>query len=225
MFYNNDMITLKNVTKTIQLKERPLTILRNISFDCHRKNITLLYGKSGSGKTTLLHLLSGLDVPSTGECIINGTSISSLTVDQRAEFRLKNIGMVYQFFNLIPNLTIYENIKLPLLLDRKKIKNQTILEIADYLGITTILQQYPPECSGGELQRSSFARAMINNPKLIIADEPTGNLDSENRTRLLELIQNLVNDFDVSFFIATHDDQFKDISSDIIQIVDGEIHH
>ena len=114
------MIQLKNVSKSIQLKDRQLNILKNISFDLNSNNITLLYGKSGSGKTTLLHILSGLDQPTTGGCIINGVTISDLSVDHRAEFRLQNIGMVYQFFNLIPNLTIFENIKLPLILDRKK---------------------------------------------------------------------------------------------------------
>ena len=131
--------------------------------------------------------------------------------------------MVYQFFNLIPNLTIFENIKLPLILDRKKIDISYINQTAAYLGITEILNQYPPECSGGELQRASFARAMINKPKLIIADEPTGNLDSENRQMLLELIKNLSIDYGITF-IATHDDQFKDISNNIINIVDGEVH-
>ncbi|MAH81460.1 MAG: peptide ABC transporter ATP-binding protein [Rickettsiales bacterium] len=218
------VINIKHVSKSIQLKDKRLEILRDISFDLESNNITLLYGKSGSGKTTLLHILSGLDQPTHGECIINGVTISDLSVDQRAEFRLQNIGMVYQFFNLIPNLTIFENIKLPLILDRKKIDVSYINQTAAYLGITEILNQYPPECSGGELQRASFARAMINKPKLIIADEPTGNLDSENRQMLLELIKNLSIDYGITFFIATHDDQFKDISNNIINIVDGEVH-
>ena len=209
--YNNSVIELKEISKSIDLKHKKLDILRQISFDLNSNKITLLYGKSGSGKTTLLHILSGLDKASSGDCIINGTNLSALSVDQRADFRLHNIGMVYQFFNLIPNLTIYENIKLPLILAKKAVDDNYIQEISSYLGINSILQQYPPECSGGELQRSSFARAMINKPKIIIADEPTGNLDSENRSLMLDLIKNLSNDFGVVFFISNKDYLFKEI--------------
>ena len=219
------MINCKKIKKSIQLKKTFLDILKEITFEATEDSITILYGKSGSGKTTLLHILSGLDLPTSGECLIDGTDISALSVDARATFRLQHIGMVYQFFNLIPNLTLYENIKLPLILDNKKIDNSYINEVASYLGITRIMEQFPTECSGGELQRATFARAMINKPKIIVADEPTGNLDSENRSKMLSLIKNLNKDFNITFFIATHDNQFKDIATSVIEIKDGAIHH
>ena len=217
------MISAKSITKTIQLKNRSLNILQNISFDITTEKITLLYGKSGSGKTTLLHILAGLDVPTSGDCLINNQSLSQLSFDDRATLRLNNIGVVYQFFNLIPNLTMVENITLPLVLNKTAIDHSHVMSISNYLGIDHILDQYPTECSGGELQRASFARALINRPQFIIADEPTGNLDSENRERLLHLIKQLSDDFDTLFLIATHDEQFKRFSSNILHIVDGQL--
>ena len=219
------MINCKEIKKSIQLKTSSLKILKEITFKAAEDSITVLYGKSGSGKTTLLHILSGLDLPTSGKCLIDSTDIAALSVDARATFRLQHIGMVYQFFNLIPNLTLYENIKLPLILDNKKIDNSYIREVASYLGIIHIMGQFPTECSGGELQRATFARAMINKPKIIVADEPTGNLDSENRSKMLSLIKNLNKDFNITFFIATHDNQFKDIATSVIEIKDGAIHH
>ena len=217
------MIKFENVSKVIPLKTRQLEILKDISFNLESSKVSILFGKSGSGKTTLLHLLAGLDTPSSGICYINKNPISKLSVDDRASFRLNNIGMVYQFFNLLPNLTILENIKLPLILAGKAKKQSNIDDICTYLGIENIINQFPGECSGGELQRASFARAMINDPSIIIADEPTGNLDSENREKMMRLIKNLSEDFNISFLIATHDKLFTQIASTVITLVDGEL--
>ncbi len=215
------MISSHSISKIIKLKSKTLHILNDISIDTKNSAINLLYGKSGSGKTTLLHILSGLDLPTSGQCIINNTDITALSTDQRAEFRLKNIGMVYQFFNLIPNLTILENIQLPLVISQQK--NDQLPELCNYLGIESILNQFPKECSGGELQRASFARAMVNKPTVIMADEPTGNLDSTNRQLMMELIQRCAADFGISFFIATHDDLFQSIATKQFTLKDGAL--
>ena len=215
------MISSHSISKIIKLKSKTLHILDDITLDTKNSAINLLYGKSGSGKTTLLHILSGLDLPTSGQCIINNTDITSLSTDQRAEFRLKNIGMVYQFFNLIPNLTILENIQLPLVISQQK--NDQLPELCNYLGIESILNQFPKECSGGELQRASFARAMVNKPTVIMADEPTGNLDSTNRQLMMELIQRCAADFGISFFIATHDDLFQSIATKQFTLKDGAL--
>ncbi len=215
------MISSHSISKIIKLKSKTLHILDDITLDTKNSAINLLYGKSGSGKTTLLHILSGLDLPTSGQCIINNTDITALSTDQRAEFRLKNIGMVYQFFNLIPNLTILENIQLPLVISQQK--NDQLPELCNYLGIESILNQFPKECSGGELQRASFARAMVNKPTVIMADEPTGNLDSTNRQLMMELIQRCAADFGISFFIATHDDLFQSIATKQFTLKDGAL--
>ncbi len=215
------VINIQSITKVVQLKARELVILNNVSISTNKSNINILYGKSGSGKTTLLHILSGLDLPTSGSCIINGTNITELSTDERAQFRLKNIGMVYQFFNLIPNLTLKENIQLPLIISKQSNKNMN--DICDYLGIASILNQFPNECSGGELQRASFARAMVNNPSVILADEPTGNLDSHNRQLMLDLIQKCAKDLNLTFLIATHDDLFESIATNQFTLKDGAI--
>ncbi|MGA0241802.1 MAG: ABC transporter ATP-binding protein [Candidatus Marinamargulisbacteria bacterium] len=215
------MINTQSLTKIIPLKHKELCILSDITIDTTDSHINILYGKSGSGKTTLMHLLAGLDVPTTGDCWVDNTQVSSLTTDERARFRLYQVGMVYQFFNLIPNLTLEENIRLPLIMQNKP--NQTFDDICDYLGIQTILSQFPNDCSGGELQRASFARAMVTRPAVILADEPTGNLDSHNRERMMALIQSCATDFGTTFFIATHDDAFKSIATQQFTLVDGVI--
>ena len=215
------MIKAIKLEKILELKSKQLTILNNVTLDTNNSKVNILFGKSGSGKTTLLHILSGLDLPSNGECWIDGIDMTKLSTDDRAAFRLKKIGMVYQFFNLIPNLTLIENIQLPLIISNRK--NNEIKDICEYLGITNILNQFPAECSGGELQRASFARALINNPKVIMADEPTGNLDSKNRQLIMDLIVQCTKDFDVTFFIATHDDLFKSIATKQFLLKDGEL--
>ena len=217
------MIEIKSISKLINLKNKSLHILDDISIHTEDSRINLLYGKSGSGKTTLLHIMSGLDLPTDGRCMINGTDITALSTDERAAFRLNNIGMVYQFFNLLPNLTLLENIQLPMIISKQS--NQKVADICEYLDISSILNQFPKECSGGELQRASFARAMVNNPKIILADEPTGNLDSQNRQRMLDLIKKCADEFNLIFFIATHDDLFQTIATKQFTLKDGVIVH
>lgn len=217
------MIEIKSISKLINLKNKSLHILDDISIHTEDSRINLLYGKSGSGKTTLLHIMSGLDLPTDGQCMINGTDITALSTDERAAFRLNNIGMVYQFFNLLPNLTLLENIQLPMIISKQS--NQKVADICEYLDISSILNQFPKECSGGELQRASFARAMVNNPKIILADEPTGNLDSQNRQRMLDLIKKCADEFNLIFFIATHDDLFQTIATKQFTLKDGVIVH
>ena len=212
---------LKNVSKIFESNKGKFT-LNNISLSIKPNAINVIYGKSGSGKTTLLNILSSLDIEYNGSVTLENTSIKDLTEEERAELRLKKIGLVYQFFNLLPDLTIYENILLPNVILGKNNKEKCN-ELIEYLNLNTIINQLPVQCSGGELQRASFARALINNPEIIIADEPTGNLDSKNTENIIKLISKLHEKFKTTFIIATHDDEFKKITPNVYELKDGKL--
>tara|TARA_A100001015_G_scaffold174960_1_gene194501 strand:- start:6227 stop:6883 length:657 start_codon:yes stop_codon:yes gene_type:complete len=212
---------LINISKTFITNKGKKT-LDSISFTLKNKDINLIYGKSGSGKTTLLNILAGLDVDFSGEYIFNTLSLKKQTDEKRAELRLTKIGLIYQFFNLLPELSIKENILLPnIILGRSD--QYKYNELITYLDIKNIQFQKPVQCSGGELQRASFARALINSPELIIADEPTGNLDSKNTQNVIKLVKKLNKEFQTTFIIATHDDAFKKITPSIFELKDGKL--
>jgi len=212
---------LKNISKTFQTNKGKKT-LNSISISIAENEINLIYGKSGSGKTTLLNILAGLDINFTGEVLFKERSLKKESEEKRAELRLKKIGLIYQFFNLLPELTIKENIMLPSIILGQHNENKYI-DLINYFGINNIQDQKPVQCSGGELQRASFARALINSPDLIIADEPTGNLDSKNTQNIITLIEKLNKEFKTTFIIATHDETFKKITNSIYQLKDGKL--
>ena len=212
---------LKNVSKEFQSNKGKKT-LNSISALIQEEKINLIYGKSGSGKTTLLNILAGLDINFTGELLFKETPLKKESEEKRAELRLKNIGLIYQFFNLLPELTIQENILLPSIILGQN-NEKKYVDLINYFDITSIQHQKPVQCSGGELQRASFARALINSPDLIIADEPTGNLDSKNTQNIIALINKLNKEFKTTFIIATHDETFKTISNSIYQLKDGKL--
>lgn len=182
-----------------------------------------IIGPSGSGKSTLLHILGGVDVPTSGQVIINDTDISTLDETALAVFRRRQIGLIYQFYNLIPILTVEENLTLPLLLDGRKPDKKIIQNLVERLGLSQRLNHLPNQLSGGQQQRVSIGRALINNPALMLADEPTGNLDSENSREIVALLRHFNKEFKQTVIIITHDEKIAMSADRIISIEDGKI--
>lgn len=220
------MIIVRNLSKHIQVENRVRHILDNVSLEIENGHFGIITGRSGAGKSTLLHLIAGLDTPSRGECWIGEDLVSSFDEDRRAEFRLKNIGFVFQTFNFLSSLTISENIMIPkLLLNNESAAevNAQIENMSKVLGINHTLNQLPSEVSGGELQRACIARAMINNPKVILADEPTGNLDTESREVVVESFNRIKSQFKVTILMVTHDEEIEKSADTTFHLKDGII--
>ena len=220
------MISVRNLSKYFQVENNIRYILNGVSLEINEGEFGIITGRSGAGKSTLLHLIAGLDTPSKGECWIGEESISSFDEDKRAEFRLKNIGFVFQTFNFLSSLTISENIMIPKILlnnDSTDQINSKIVKISNILGINHILNQLPNEVSGGELQRACIARAMINHPAVILADEPTGNLDTENRGVVVDSFNKIKGEFNVTILMVTHDEEIEKNADTIFHLNDGII--
>ncbi|MEJ2739774.1 MAG: ABC transporter ATP-binding protein [Dehalococcoidia bacterium] len=197
----------------------------NVSFDIREGEFVAIQGPSGSGKSTLLGLLAGLEKPDTGTITIADKQLTAMTEDELAIFRRYNIGFVFQAFNLIPTLNLAENIAIPLFperIDRKEIF-QRAREIARNVGLSERLEHYPSQLSGGEQQRVALARSLINKPKIVFADEPTGNLDTNTGTQIIELLRKLNLDTGQTFVLVTHDDRIAKESNRIIKLIDGRI--
>lgn len=195
--------------------------LKTCSLEIEKGEFVAVIGKSGSGKSTLLHVLAGLDAPDRGEIIINGQDIASMKEKERSAFRRKNIGYVYQDYNLFPEFTAYENLILPLKLDGRQAKKEVVMEIMEKLGIAECAHKFPQEMSGGEQQRVSIGRALMIRPAIIFADEPSGNLDAENARNVAELLVTASEEYDQSIVLVTHDRQMADYADRIVTIVDG----
>lgn len=217
----SSIIAVKNLSKSFgQLK-----VVNGVSFDVAEGEFLSIQGPSGSGKSTLLGLLAGLEKPDNGEILIDNKELTSMTEDQLALFRRYNLGFVFQSFNLIPTLNAVENIAFPLFPERLKKKEmlERAQKVAHDVGLSERLNHYPGELSGGEQQRVAVARSLINNPKVILADEPTGNLDSETGRKILDLLCHLNKEKRLTLVLVTHDDKIAAESNRIIQIVDGRI--
>jgi putative ABC transport system ATP-binding protein len=217
----SDLLTVKNVSKTFAKAKA----VSNVSLTVKDRELLAIQGASGSGKTTLLNLLTGLEQADAGEILFDGENITSMNEDQLALFRRKHVGIVFQFFNLIPTLNVVENIALPLfpvriardmMLDRAKVS-------AENVGLSHRLDHYPNELSGGEQQRVAIARALINDPEVIFADEPTGNLDEKTGGMIFELLKDLNKNRDLTIVMATHDHSMAAASDRIIKLRDGMI--
>lgn len=224
---NNKIITAKKLTKIYNLgKKNQNKVLKDISLEIDSGEFVCIMGASGSGKTTLINNLSTVDIPTKGDIFIEGKNINEMSENELCDFRNRKLGFVFQSFNIIESLTIYDNISLPLLLT--KIDNETldkrINKLCKQLNIQNIIQKYPRECSGGEVQRAAIARAIVSNPKLIIADEPTGNLDSHSSCSLLEILSEL-NKTGITILMVTHDPFIASYSSRLLYIKDGVITH
>jgi lipoprotein-releasing system ATP-binding protein len=202
-----------------------LQVLKGIDLEIPKEKIYSIVGASGAGKTTLLQILGTLSQPDEGEIFYNGKNISALSEKKLAAFRNKEIGFVFQFHHLLPEFTALENVCIPAFIAKISRKNaeKKALELLEYLGMQDRIDHKPSQLSGGEKQRVAMARALVNNPTVILADEPSGNLDSANRNDLHELLFKLRDDFGQTFIIVTHDDHFAERSDKIIHIKDGVI--
>lgn len=217
------ILEVTNLCKTYGKGDTVVKALDNVSFSVEKGEFVAIIGPSGSGKSTLLHILGGVDVPTSGSVVINQTDISNLDETALAIFRRRQIGLIYQFYNLIPILTVQENLTLPLLLDGRKPDKKQIDTLVKRLGLENRLDHLPNQLSGGQQQRVSIGRALVNNPALMLADEPTGNLDSENSKEIISLLRQFNKEFNQTVIIITHDEKIANSADRVITIEDGKI--
>lgn len=217
------ILEVTNLSKTYGTGETQVKALDNVSLSVESGEFVAIIGPSGSGKSTLLHILGGVDVPTSGSVVINGVDISNLDETALAIFRRRQIGLIYQFYNLIPILTVKENLTLPLLLDGRKPDERVVDDLLKTLGLTERVNHLPNQLSGGQQQRVSIGRALINNPALMLADEPTGNLDSENSREIVSLLRKFNKENNQTVIIITHDERIAMSADRVISIEDGKI--
>jgi putative ABC transport system ATP-binding protein len=198
--------------------------LNEVNFTMNKGDLTAIIGDSGSGKSTLLHLLAGVDNPTSGKIFIQGEDITKLNRDDMTVFRRRNIGVIYQFFNLIPNISVQKNILLPLLLDGRREDKEYFKEIVSTLGIADKLDRFPNQLSGGEQQRVAIARSLVTKPALILADEPTGNLDRRNSEEITALFRIVNQRFNSTIMIITHDEKVAMSCDKVFKMVDGKLY-
>lgn len=223
------MIKVNNLQHTFSIgkkgKEKQVPVLRNVSFDVKKGEIVTIVGKSGSGKSTLLQIIAGFMKPEYGSILVNAQEIAAFNEAQSAKFRLGNFGFIFQNFQLMPSLTAFENIELPLRLQGMKLleRRKRVEVIMKKVGLTEVSDHYPNELSGGQQQRVSIARALVTNAPILLADEPTGSLDSETEQEILMLIQQLNRELDLTFIIITHDEEVAMIADKRFRMHDGEL--
>ncbi|MBO5425738.1 MAG: ABC transporter ATP-binding protein [Lachnospiraceae bacterium] len=217
------ILTLKNLTKVYGKGDTAVTAVDHMDLEIEKGQFVSIVGTSGSGKSTLLHLIGGVDTPTEGEVIIDGDNIYELNDNNRSILRRRKIGFIFQQYNLIPVLTVEENIKMPLLLDGNKVDQKKIDEIIEKLGLTERKNHLPNQLSGGQQQRVAIGRALANNPTVIIADEPTGNLDKKNSEEVMELLCKCVKDEGQTLILVTHEPDIAAMADRIIHLEDGQI--
>ena len=221
------MIQLKNITKSFDLNKNKVEVLKGINLQIADDEFIALMGPSGSGKSTLLGILAGIDSPTSGEIYIYGQDISKKKEDELARFRNENVGIVFQAYNLIPSLNAIQNVKAPLYAGKNKLTSKEIDERAkkllDIVGLSHRETHKPGELSGGEQQRVAIARALINNPKILVADEPTGNLDAKTGEEILDLILKINKDMHLTIIMATHNEEIAKLADRVVNISDGII--
>ena len=218
-----NILEIKNLCKVYGTGETKVDALKNVSFDVEQGEFVAIVGPSRSGKSTLLHILGGVDSPTSGEVIISGTDISKLDETKLAIFRRRQIGLIYQFYNLIPILNVEENMTLPILLDGKKPDQALLSDLVEKLGLSSRLMHLPNQLSGGQQQRVSIGRALMNHPALLLADEPTGNLDSQNSKEIVSLLRKFNKENKQTVIIITHDERIALSADRVITIEDGRI--
>ena len=219
----NIILKCENLTKTYGNAENKTIALDNISFTVKKGQFVSIIGASGSGKSTLLHLLGGVDKPTSGKVFINNIDIHSLIEDDLAAFRRKEIGIIYQFYNLLPIMNVKENILLPSQLDKRKIDEQQLNDLINVLGLEDRITHLPNQLSGGQQQRVAIGRALINHPAIILADEPTGNLDSKSSEEIVELLKISNKKYNQTILLVTHDERIAKEADRTITIKDGTI--
>lgn len=218
-----DILKIEHLSKIYGKGDTEVRALDDVSFTVPKGQFVAIIGPSGSGKSTLLHILGGVDTPTDGHVYVDGTDITTLDETALAIFRRRQIGLVYQFYNLIPILTVEENMTLPLLLDDKKVDRAHFDSLVQVLGLQHRLGHLPSELSGGQQQRVSIGRALMNNPAILLADEPTGNLDSKNSKEIVELLRSFNKSLNQTVIIITHDERIALDADRVIAVEDGKI--
>jgi len=218
-----EILRVENLSKIYGKDDNKVIALDNVSFSVQKGEFVAIVGASGSGKSTLLHLIGGVDRPTSGKVYIDGKDIYSFDDDKLAIFRRRQVGLIYQFYNLIPILNVEENITLPLSLDNREVNEQKLKELLKLLGLENRKTHLPNELSGGQQQRTSIGRALITNPTIILADEPTGNLDSKASDEIVELLKRSNRDYKQTIIMITHDMEIAKHADRIIKIEDGKI--
>ena len=215
------ILSVKNLKKNFEDGDRKLEVLKGISFDLNKGEILTIKGPSGSGKSTLLSLLGTLDEPDSGEIIINSNNLND--IEDYDLIRNTHIGFIFQFHNLIAELNIFENVTIPTLIAGNEVDTAYVEDLFNYFDLSDRKKSFPLDLSGGEKQRVSAMRAIINKPSIIIADEPTGNLDEDNAIKMIDLFQKLNDDFNLTFVITTHDDKVFSIGTRKMNLYDGTL--
>ncbi|MEA3315834.1 MAG: ABC transporter ATP-binding protein [Campylobacterota bacterium] len=220
------MIDVKNIKKVYKVGELNLTVIGNLSISINQGEFISFVGPSGSGKSTVLNILGCLDTPTSGSVVINGEDITKLDTTKLANFRGENIGFIFQSFNLIPVLTVYENIEYPLIMIQNLDENERKIRVEKLLKEVGMYEQKdktPDKISGGQMQRVAIARALVTNPKIVFADEPTANLDSKTAHMIIELMKKIQKEHNTTFIFATHDEKIVSNVDRLITLVDGDI--
>ncbi|WP_054707566.1 ABC transporter ATP-binding protein [Bacillus sp. JCM 19041] len=218
-----DILRIENLSKVYGKGETAVKALDNVSFTVRKGEFTAIIGPSGSGKSTLLHLLGGVDRPTSGHVYVDNTDMYGLNETQLAIFRRRQIGLIYQFYNLIPILTVEENMTLPLLLDNHKVDEKHFSNLVSSLGLEKRLSHLPNQLSGGQQQRVSIGRALMSNPAIMLADEPTGNLDSKNSGEIIDLLKMFNKTLNQTLVVITHDERIALQADRVITIEDGKV--
>ncbi len=218
-----EILRVENLTKIYGKKETQVVALDNVSFSVKKGEFVAIVGASGSGKSTLLHLIGGVDRPTEGKVYIDGKDIFALDDDKLAIFRRRQIGLIYQFYNLIPILNVEENITLPLALDNRRVSNEELENMLSHLGLEKRRYHLPNELSGGQQQRTSIGRALITRPTIVLADEPTGNLDSKSSDEIVALLKKSNKELKQTIIMITHNLEIAKMADRIIKIEDGKI--
>jgi putative ABC transport system ATP-binding protein len=217
------LLEVKNLTKIYGKDNNKVIALNDVSFSVERGEFVAIIGSSGSGKSTLLHLIGGVDKPTSGEVFVNGVNIYQQNEENLAIFRRREVGLIYQFYNLIPILTVEENMTLPVLLDNQKVDEERLQELLKILMLENRRYHLPKELSGGQQQRVSIGRALMNGPSLVLADEPTGNLDSKNSKEVMDLLVLTQKKYKQTLIVITHDEKIAMQADRVIVIEDGKI--
>jgi len=218
-----EILKVENLSKVYGKGENKVVALDNVSFSVEKGEFVAIVGASGSGKSTLLHLVGGVDRPTKGKVFIDGKNIYAMNDDKLAIFRRRQVGLIYQFYNLIPILNVEENITLPLELDNREVDKKTLKELLELLGLENRSKHLPNELSGGQQQRVSIGRALITNPAIILADEPTGNLDSKSSDEIVALLKKSNKEYNQTIIMITHNMEIAKEADRIIKIEDGRI--
>ena len=218
-----EILKVENLTKVYGKGENEVRALNGVSFSVEKGDFVAIIGPSGSGKSTLLHTLGGVDRPTGGKVLVNGQDVYSRSDEQIAVFRRREVGLIYQFYNLIPVLNVEENMSLPVLLDGRNVNRDRLRELIRELDLVGREKHLPNQLSGGQQQRVSIGRALMNSPSIVLADEPTGNLDSKNSQEIVELLKRMNREYNQTLIMITHDESIALQARRIIAIEDGKI--